>query len=470
MTPYEAVREEFDFPFELYPYQIERVNTLCEYTREGFYWQGGTGKTIALIHAALYHMITSGINHWVLPMPPILLEQWEKVINQVTHKGTGKPLTALSYEGTSAKRKKMSFDINFLLCSYGIMKNDFDRIFRYFEGRRMGVACDEAHAIKNTGSQNHQAVKKLAEDRHFMALTATPITTPIDAYAFIKMMSPLTYRNLRQFEQLHVVSKDEYEKVTEWGNLPLLAENMKIGTTRVMRREVRDQLPPVVIAQRPYNLDPAHMNLYKRLAEERLVEFEDGREINAISAQALRAALQQVIVNWGHFEEDPTRRPAAMDLVEEVFGELDGNEKLVVVGNFRMTNRYLLESLQKYKAVAIFGEISPANKKEAKRRFVEDPDCRCIILQPSSGGVGVDGLQAVCSDMLFLEYPTTAPLFHQVLWRLDREGQESPVNCRVAVANGTVQVRMLKNLLENDTIINSVQGGIGDLRDAIYGR
>jgi SNF2 family DNA or RNA helicase len=469
MTPYEAVREEFDFPFELYPFQIERLNTQCEFTRGALYWQGGTGKTISLLHYALYFMLTSGVSRWVLPMPPILLDQWARLVAKVTHRGTGKVLTSLKLEGTLAKRKKMDLDVNFLLCSYGILKNDFDRIYAYYDGKQMGVAVDEGHAIKNTASLTHQAVKKLAEDRNFMALTATPITTPADSYAFIKLISPMVYRNQRQFDKLHVAEVDEYEKVTKWANLDLLADNMKIQTTRVLRRQVNKELPSVVINQVPYDLAPAHLALYRRIADEKLVEFDDGREINAISAQALRSALQQIVVNWGHFEEDPTRRPAALDLVDEVFGELEQHEKLVVVANFRRSNRFLLESLTKYKAVAVFGEVSPKGKQAAIAQFIEDDECRCIILQPQSAGYGVDGLQRVCSDMLFLEAPTTAPAFHQVVWRLDRDGQKDPVNCRVGVANSTVQGRLFRNLLENDAMINSVQGGLQDLRDSIYG-
>lgn len=469
MTPYEAVREEFDFPFELYPFQIERADYLCDYTRGGFYWQAGSGKTAGLTHWCLYQSMTTGIRHWVLVMPPILLQQWERFLRSISHKRTGEPLSVTVYAGTLKQRQKLDLDVDFLLCSYGILKNDFDRLAAFYGQRKMGLAADEAHAIKNIQSQTHQAVRLMAEDRPFMALTGTPLTTPMDAYAYIKMIAPAVYRNLRQFEQLHVVARDEYENVKLWGNLDLLAGNMRIQTTRVLRREVMDQLPPIIFTPVHYDLAPAHMALYQRIAEEKLVEFSDGREINAISAQALRSALQQIILNWGHFEDDPSKEPAALDLVAEVFGELEKDAKLVVVANFKRSNTYLLEQLQNYNAVAVYGDVSATGKQAAIKRFTVDPTCRCIILQPQSAGFGVDGLQHVCSDMLILEAPTTAPALHQVVARLDREGQKDPVNCRIGIANKTVQVRMFKNLLENDAMINAVQGGFQDLRDSIYG-
>ncbi len=83
MTPHQAVREEFDFPFELYPFQIKEVNKLCEYDRCGFYWEAGSGKTAGYAHFALHHSITSGVKHWILLMPPILLLQWARYLGSI---------------------------------------------------------------------------------------------------------------------------------------------------------------------------------------------------------------------------------------------------------------------------------------------------------------------------------------------------------------------------------------------------
>lgn len=470
MTPYEAVREEFNFPFDLYPFQIERVNELAEFPRAAKYHQGGTGKTASSTHWALSNSINHGTEHWVLVVPPILLLQWQRWLGSVTHKRSGTPLSVTVYAGTRGQRERLNLDVDFLALSYGILKNDFARIQAFYSGREYGVIVDEAQATKNIQSQTHKAVKALAEGRPLMMLTGTPLTTPGDAYAYIRSIAPSVYSSHRQFEKLHVLEKDEYEKVTKWGNLDLLAENMKIQTTRVLRREVTDQLPPVTFTRVNYELDPAHLALYKRIADEKLVEFDDGREINAISAQALRAALQQIVLNWGYFDETESREPAGLELVDGVFGELESDGKLVVVANFRMSNAMLLEKLQKYGAVAVYGDVSPKDKQAAIRRFIEDPACRCIILQPQSAGMGVDGLQHVCCDMLILEAPTTAPSLHQVVWRLDRDGQTSPVNVRIGIANQTIQVRLFHNLLENDAVINSVQGGLQDLKDAIHGR
>lgn len=469
MTPYEAVREEFAFPFELYPFQVERVNNLSQYLRGAKYWEGGTGKTASATHWCLHNSIATGTEHWVLLVPPILLNQWERWLSSVVHKRSGTPLSVTVYRGTKKQREALSLDSDFVVMTYGILKNDYDRVSGFFRGRKYGVVCDEAQAIKNIESQNHKAVREIASDRPLMMLTGTPITNPGDSYAYIKLIAPHIYRNLRHFEQLHVEERDEYDNVNKWMNLDLLAENMKVQTTRAIRRELTNELPPVVTTVVRYNLDPAHLALYNRIADEKLVELDDGREINAISAQALRMALQQIVLNWGHFEGVEGRRPAGLDLVETVFDELEPGGKLVVVANFRMSNALLLKELSKYGARAIYGDVTPRGKEEALRAFLSDPGCRCLVVQPQSAGIGLDGLQRVCSDMLFLETPTTAPNFHQTIWRLDRDGQTKPVHVRIGIAEKTSQVRLFRDLLSNDEEINSIQGSIADLRDSIHG-
>ena len=468
MTPYEAVRAQFDFPFELRPYQIKEVNDLCEDDRSGNYAEPGTGKTTMATHQALHLKLTRPKLQWLIVMPPILLLQWELWLASVKRKETGKAPTTTVYAGTPKVRRGLSLSSEFILLSYGILKNDFDYLYAYFDRKELGVIADEATAIKNHESQTHKAIALISEGRPLQLLTGTPINKPGDSYAYIKLIAPIIYRNRRYFDRIHVLEKDEYDNVKSWQHLDLMAENMRVQTSRILRREVRKELPPVIYTTKNYKLDPAHLKLYKRITEERLVEFADGREIDAISAQALRSALQQIVVNWGEFANDPACQPAVLDLVEEILEEI-GDKKLVIVANFRRTNRYLQEALAKHGAAAIYGDVTPSGKQDALRSFITNPNCRVLQVQPESAGYGIDGLQHVASDMLFVEAPTTPTPFQQVVARLDRDGQLDVVHVRVAIAQGTVQVGMFNNLLNNDALANSVQGGYENLRRAVYG-
>jgi SNF2 family DNA or RNA helicase len=471
MTPYEIVREVYAFPFDFRQYQKDEFNYLAPFDRAGYYWDPGTGKTAGSTHHALYWKITAGVDQWVVVQPPILLLQWERWLKSVRRIADGEPPTVTVYTGTPAQRKRLSLDSEFILVSYGMFKNDFDRFLEHFQYKKVGTIADEATAIKNIESDNHKAVKMFSEGRPLLPLTGTPLAKPIDAYAYIRLLTGnKIYRNKRHFEQMHVEEMDEYDRVTKWANLDLLAENMKVQSSRIIRREVRKELPSCTYQLIPYDLHPAHLKLYNRVAEEQLVELDNGQEINAITAARLRSAMQQIVCNWGYFEGDSSKRPAVLDVIDNTMEELGPDKKLMLVANFQMTNRYLLEALQKYGAVAIYGEVSPAKKSEALERFIEDPACRLLQVQPQSAGMGLDGLQAVCSDMLVIEAPSIAFHFHQTVARLDRDGQENPVLCRIAIAQKTVQVKLFRDLLNNDEMVNSIQGGYQDLRNAIFGQ
>lgn len=431
---------------------------------------GNSGKTAGLTHWALYRSMQGAADQWVGLMPPILLDQWEAWLRSIADRDSGVPLSVSLYRGTPAQRKKVDLGRDFVLMSYAIFKNDYERLVDYFDGRDVGLFCDEAHAVKNIKSQTHKAVKHFSEGRPLALLTGTPLTKPDDAYAYMRLLAPGLYRNKRHFEKLHIEEVDEYGKVLKWINLDLMSENLKVNTSRVIRREVRSELPDVIYTPVSYSLDAEHMKLYHRIAEEQLAAFDGLGVIPTVSMQRVRAALQQVVVNYAEFAGDESLRPAAFDLIDTVMEELGDDGKLVVVANFIRTNRLLQKYLSKYGGVAIYGEVSPKEKSAAIDKFIRDASCRVMQIQPQSAGFGVDGLQAVCSDMLFLEAPSVPPPFHQTVARLDRDGQTRPVNCRVAIASGTVQVRMFKQLLNNDETVNSIQGGYQDLREAIFGQ
>lgn len=460
---YEAIKANYLLPFEGYPFQIETVNELGPLPRAGYYLDPGTGKTFCATASALYKRDTRKSQTMVV-MPPILLDGWARFLNSIPG------LSVTIYRGTPKQRQGLRLDADFTLMSMQIFKQDSDRIDKCFRGKPVTLIVDECTSIKNIASANHKLVHSflINQDCHLMGLTGTPLTTPADAYAYVKLMAPGTYRNLGQFEKIHVAERDFFDKITKWQHLDVMASNMAINAKRVIKEHVLTQLPPVTYTPMVYELAPKHLKLYNKLAEEQLLLLEDGGKIDATSAPALWSALQQIILNYAHFSQEEGARSAGYDLLDEVLAEL-GDRKLLVFANYRMSNRALVEYTKPYQGVAIFGDISAAQKQKNIQTFINVKTCRVMIAQPASGGYGVDGLQDVCSDVLFLEAPRTPTEFEQALARLYRNGQMKGVNCRIAVANKTLQVGLHKALLDKDDLVTLVQGKFNTLRNMIYG-
>jgi len=461
--PYQVVKAHYKLPFELYNYQEKTVNELGYLQRSGHYLAVGVGKTATSTCVALYKMIRGQATHVIVLMPPILITTWLRWLESIQN------VTAVAYRGTPKERALISLDAEFTLMSYDIFKRDQARILKNIKDcAKVILICDEATAIKNIESQTHQAVRDIViQGAHLMLLTGTPMSKVYDAYAYIRFLGPSVYRNFKAFQNIHTLSYDFFKNPCEYQNLQLLADNMKLNSVRILKEDVLKELPAITYTPIFYNLAPAHQKLYKRLADEQLLELEDGGKIDATQVTALYHALQQCVVSWDYFGADSNLRAACYDVIDEVIEELAGR-KLIIFTYYQRSSRAISRYLEGRGAVAVYGATTPKQKQINIDRFISDPNCREMVAQVQSAGYGLN-LQESCSDILFIETPTVPMHFEQATGRVYRNGQKHKVQVRVAVAEETIQVRLQQLLIEKDSLINSVVRNFKDLKNALYG-
>ncbi len=472
MSPYEVVTSQYEFPFDLWALQVDAINDLAPRPRSGYYAEVGTGKTVMSTISALFKKIShpNEKNVTVVIMPPILLTGWRRWLDKIKPK-----LLTVVYKGSPAERKQIVLEGDFILMSLNIFKNDYDYLVKHFAHNydNVIIVVDEATSIKNPASENHKKVRDFASGRDLLLLTGTPLSTPGDAYAYVKLVSPATYRNKRHFENLHVAERDFFNNVKKWSNLDFLKENMELNSCRILQSDVLKDLPEVFYMPMHYSLEKDHTRLYKKLAEEQLLILEDGGKIDATQATRLRHCLQQIVLNPEHFLGKPSK-PAGYELLDQILSELNtesvDGQKLIIFANYKMTNRKLVEYLQPYGVVACYSDVTAPQQMKNIDRFINDPSCRVAVLNPLSAGQGLDGLQDVCRDILFLELPIVPKDFVQAVGRLGRAGQKYNVRCRIAVAEGTIQESLLQDVLRKDVLINTVVRGFANLRDLIFGK
>ena len=470
------VLEEHPLPFALrhstsseWLDQYEAIEDLIHYPRAGLYAEVGTGKTVMATCLALC---------WDAPvilctMPPILFRQWKKWLESIGGIGD-----VLVYRGSVKERKALQLKPRpgvrkWVLMTTGILKNDFTRIKAELGPIAKTVLVDEATAIKNADSGNHKAVAEIAEGQNLALLTGTPLSTPHDAYGYIKLISPIVYRSKAQFDNIHVDTLDIFKKVTGWKNIELMKSNLMLNSIRLLKEQVLSGLDKPNYIPITYDLSPEHYELYKELAEEQILELENGGKIDATSASKLYNALQQIVVNWDYFSGVEDARSTAYDLVDRVMDDIDvmhpASSKLIIASYYKITSRALLCYLQEFGAVGIYGEISAKQQEINSDRFENDPKCRIAVIQPQSGGYG-SNYQHVCSEVLFIESPRAPIHFNQVVGRVYRDGQKNVPNIHIGIASGTIQKRLFENMLTNDELLTQIQGGFKALREAVYGR
>lgn len=461
-NPYLEVLEEHHVPFELYPFQIEDVNNIAHRHDKcsGVYLHPGLGKTAVSTFIALYRKRPT-----ICIVPPALVTQWYRWLNKIKRKD-GREYKIVKYEGTPAARKKISLkDFDFMIMSMGVFKRDFERIFHEFDHSGT-LILDEAHCIKNVGTDNYKKFRQMAQLNGGLLLTGTPLNNPLDGYAYVKLVSPETYKSLGQFERIHVESRDFFNNPTRFRNLDTLASNLKLFSTLRTKEDVLHDLPEAILTPIEYNLAPAHLKLYEKLAEEQLLKFPDGEKLDATNVQALIHALGQLVMGWDYFGQDDKLVAAGYDVIDTVLEEVNGS-KLIIFANYRRTNAAIQK---RYGCPGIWGEVSPKEKQKAWDKFIEDDSCKLITLMPVSAGVGLDGAQHVCQDVLYIEPPIAVSHFVQSMSRVHREGQKKVATIRFATALGTIQQHLVKRLSQKEDLVQPLQGSKAVLKNAIFGR
>ena len=191
----------------------------------------------------------------------------------------------------------------------------------------------------------------------------------------------------------------------------------------------------------------------------------DGDKIDATQVTALYHALGQIVCNWSYFAQDEKLVAECYKMIELVLDEI-GSAKLVIFANYKMTNAQIV---RRFGCPGVWGDISAREKDKAVDKFITDDTCRLITMNPRAGGVGIDGLQHVCTDVLYVEPPIAVMHWTQSLSRIHREGQTRPVTVRMLVAMGTIQEHLVSALTEKEDLVNPLQGSKAMLREAIFG-
>ena len=463
-NPYNLTKAVFTLPFELYPFQQDTVHELSPLLAAGIYFEPGLGKTPTATVIAIYKLAT-GADVVIVIMPPLLISQWQRWLLRLKD-GNGKPPRVMAYRGSPATRAKLSFDADFILMGMQIFKRDIEHISRQIKGKRAHVILDEAQCIKDVSTANYKTYRDFVFDHSHNLLTGTPLNVPVDAYAYIKLVAPSVYRNLSQFNKIHIEEEDFYGNPKSYRNLDLLASNLLINADRKTKDDVLVNLPPCTIQPIEYDLDPKHLALYRRMAADQLLKLPDGGKLDLTQVTALYHAVGQIVMQWSYFAQDDALVAAGFNLVEQVLDEL-GSAKLIVFGNYVRTNEMLVS---RFKCPGIWGGVNAKDKDKAVDTFINDPACRMIVLNPIAGGVGVDGLQDVCCDALYVEPPIATSHWTQSLSRIHRDGQHKPVTIRMGVALGTVQGKLLANLSEKEGLVNPLQGSKAELKAALFGQ
>jgi len=243
----------------------------------------------------------------------------------------------------------------------------------------------------------------------------------------------LTLNEGYQARHYQLTSVDVYMKVKRL----LIGDDIGLGKTvcgilsclhketrpRRTRAEVGMELPPINKIVHTVGYDEGEVIKADQIARQLAIRATSGSFVER--GQASREL--DILVRQA------TGVSKARHVAEYVKILLDNNEPIMLAAWHRDVYSVLLEELKDYNPVMFTGSESPAQKEEAKRKFV-DGETNLFIISLRSG-IGLDGLQGRCNIVVIAELDWSPKIMDQLIGRIDRFGQKEQVTAIYLVSD-----------------------------------
>ena len=404
----------------------------------------GTGKTFTSLELFKQHKTEACL----IVVPASLVTQWSLVCEEY-----GIEIICLS--GTKAKRLKLlnNLTIKNIICSYGIFRNDFNDILKFYKETKLTLILDEAQAIKSIKAKIHKNILRFykAYDPKVLMLSGTIISSPADAYGILKLLNPGAYKNKALFEWKHVAKTDFFGNVLKWKNLDVLKANLFENAYSV-KDEVLNLQEPLILKY-PYNLNAGHFKLYKKVLSDKFMEFPNSFLDFTECATMFHIAQELIASPESISEEFKSIKPEGLNMLKDILNQIP-EEPVVIFTRYINTTEKLINILGKA-AAGYYGQISRKEKDEALRKFLIG-EVKYLIANLQSAATGLDKLQEVSNHIIFFELPFTPSQFTQAIGRLRRSGQTKVVKVFIPYALKTIQENLIKSLTNKTKVMDEL--------------
>lgn len=294
-----------------------------------------------------------------------------------------------------------------------------DRIFP-------SVIFDEVQELRHgAATAKGAAAKVFAEAASLrMGLTATPIYNyGSEIFNVVEVIEPGALGTWNEFLIEWCTSRGSHWVVKDPA---ALGTHLREATIAIRRTEadVDKQLPPVNVLMHHIDYDEAMVEQVE--AEARVLAL---KVINGSFTERGQAARELDMM---------ARHATGMAKAKGVAGLVrmlvESGEKVLLTGWHRDVYDVWRKELSDLSPVMYTGTESPVQKVKAKKAFIGG-DARLMIISLRSGA-GLDGLQRVCSKVVFGELDWSPQVHKQVIGRLRRPGQAHQVDAIYAHTNG----------------------------------
>ena len=361
-----------------------------------------TGKTLQAINIARILIEQHKIDGCLIIVPNTIKRVWEK---ELMLDAPVQGCFSLIIEGSKVdKRNTWQQRAYFHIVNYESARADLEYMLEY--DRRMGAGngymliCDEAHKIKNPDALQAKAILKL-RPKYSILMTGTPVVNrPEDAFTMADFVSPgILGGNLFEFmENFAVRGGYSGKEIIRYENL----DEIKYRLARLSMRRLRKDImfDKKNRETRTGTLEGSQKQSYEQMRDQMFVELVTDTNISGIRARnKLVQTLRLSQICDGYLSDKPDNNNWLKENwkfkeIDEFIEEyLDDIGKVVLWTRFVPVVKALYNRYAKYGSTYICGEVkdTPSNpaRTNAMYKFQTDPNCKVMVAQINSAGLGL---------------------------------------------------------------------------------
>lgn len=324
-------------------------------------------------------------------------------------------------------------------------------------GKVKSVVFDEVQELRREGTQKHMAAQMISRQaRVRMGLSATPVYNyGGEMYSILRVLAPDIVGNRAEFARewcQAVYGLDQKARIVDPAGFRHWMTDQGVFLRRT-REDVGISMPPLNVQEHTIDVDSADWKA--------LIASSDVAQVASLilSEDAPHRDRWRASGDLDWKMRHATGVAKAPYVAEVAKLILESEEKIILAGWHRECWDIWREALADYNPVLYTGTESSAGKARSFDAFREG-DSRVLMLSLRSGA-GLDGLQDSCRVVLFGELDWSPGVHKQVLGRLHRPGQTSPVTGYFCVCDEGADPPMLDALdlkkMEAEMLVNSDQ-------------
>ena len=302
------------------------------------------------------------------------------------------------------------------------------------------LVCDEAHYVKNKKAIRTKAVVFLQKTiPFFIAVTGTPIENrPFEMYNILKIISPAQFKNFWHYVQHFCNAKHNGYGWDYTGHSNTEELYNLINNKIMLRRKKEDVLKDLPEKTRSVLMFPLE-NKAEYYAYQN--EFYSGEISPLVGIQHLKRLAGQ-----GKLKS----------IDEWIQNIIDNGNKVVVFAIHHIIIDNIFEKFKKI-AVKLDGRSTSEQRQKAVDDFQGNEKIKLFVGQIKAAGVGITLTAA--THCLFAELDWSPFMHFQAEDRLHRIGQKNNVTCYYAIAEKTIEEKIMTMLQSKKEVIDKTIDG-----------